>query len=69
MKKFMLLIFAAATAVLGGFRDTPQNETDLKLPSGFKARIFADDIGRARHMAVTPQGNVFVRLSRFCWRR
>lgn len=64
MKKFMLLIFAAATAVLGGFRDTPQNETDLKLPSGFKARIFADDIGRARHLAVTPQGNVFVRLSR-----
>lgn len=64
MKKIMLLIFAAATAVSGGFRDIPQNETDLKLPAGFTARIFADDIGRARHLAVTPQGNVFVKLSR-----
>jgi glucose/arabinose dehydrogenase len=38
-------------------------DTGLKLPAGFQATIFADDIGRARHLAVTPQGNVYVKLT------
>lgn len=44
----------------------PQQETtaDLKLPNGFKVQIFADDVGRARHLAVTEQGLVYVKLSR-----
>jgi glucose/arabinose dehydrogenase len=32
----------------------------ISLPPGFCATIFADDVGRARHMAVTPSGEVFV---------
>lgn len=36
----------------------------LKLPAGFGALKVADGIGRARHIAVTAQGDVFVKLMR-----
>lgn len=36
------------------------NDTGLKLPSGFCATIFADGIGHARHLAVAPDGVVYV---------
>lgn len=39
------------------------NETDLKLPQGFGATIFADSLGSARHLAVNEEGNVFVKLN------
>src|SRR5215469_3984146 len=32
----------------------------LKLPTGFCATVFADDIGRARHLVVAPNGVVYV---------
>lgn len=32
----------------------------ITLPAGFCATVFADDVGRARHIAVTPSGDVFV---------
>lgn len=64
MKKLAVIFLAAATAVLSGFQDRPLEESTLKLPAGFSATIFADDIGQARHLAVTPQGNVYVRLAR-----
>jgi len=32
----------------------------LKLPSGFCATVFADDLGHARHLAVSPDGTVYV---------
>jgi glucose/arabinose dehydrogenase len=36
----------------------------LKLPKGFGALKVAENIGRARHIAVTPQGSVFVKTSK-----
>jgi glucose/arabinose dehydrogenase/mono/diheme cytochrome c family protein len=36
------------------------NDTGLQLPPGFCATVFADDIGHARHMAVAPNGVVYV---------
>jgi glucose/arabinose dehydrogenase/mono/diheme cytochrome c family protein len=36
------------------------DDTGLKLPPGFCATIFADEIGHARHMAVAPSGVVYV---------
>jgi glucose/arabinose dehydrogenase len=36
----------------------------LKLPAGFGALKVADGIGRARHIAVTDQGDVYVKLMR-----
>ncbi len=38
----------------------PNDDTDLKLPSGFCATVFADKIGHARHMVVAPNGVVYV---------
>ena len=36
----------------------------LKLPAGFGALIAADTLGGARHMAVTKEGDMYVKLSR-----
>src|SRR5450631_4307460 len=38
----------------------PENDSDLKLPAGFCATIFADGIGHARHLVVAPNGVVYV---------
>lgn len=35
----------------------PENDSGLKLPPGFCATIFADDIGHARHLVVAPNTN------------
>ncbi len=40
--------------------DCPGDNGGITLPAGFCASVFADDLGRARHMAVTPTGDVFV---------
>lgn len=39
-------------------------KTGLKLPQGFKGTIVADNLGKARHIAVTSQGNIYVKLDR-----
>jgi glucose/arabinose dehydrogenase/mono/diheme cytochrome c family protein len=38
----------------------PSDDTGLKLPRGFCATIFADGIGHARHLVVTPNNVVYV---------
>jgi glucose/arabinose dehydrogenase len=38
----------------------PNDDSGLKLPPGFCASIFADGIGHARHMVVTPGGVLYV---------
>jgi glucose/arabinose dehydrogenase/mono/diheme cytochrome c family protein len=38
----------------------PSNDTGLTLPAGFCASIFADGIGHARHLVVSPGGVVYV---------
>jgi len=35
----------------------------LTLPAGFGADMIADNLGGARHLAVTPQGDIYVKLS------
>src|SRR5471030_1852895 len=35
----------------------------LTLPGGFSAAIIADNIGYARHMVATPQGDLYVHLA------
>ena len=64
MKKLILVLMAAVATVVLGFQVKPQQENELELPAGFSSQIFADGIGRARHLVVTPQGNVYVRLAR-----
>src|SRR5277367_3199131 len=38
----------------------PSDDSGLKLPAGFCATVFADQIGHARHMVVGPGGVVYV---------
>jgi glucose/arabinose dehydrogenase/mono/diheme cytochrome c family protein len=38
----------------------PNQDSGLKLPAGFCATVFADDIGHARHLVVAPNGVVYV---------
>ena len=38
----------------------PRNDTGLKLPEGFCATVFADDLGHARHLTIGPNGVVYV---------
>jgi glucose/arabinose dehydrogenase/mono/diheme cytochrome c family protein len=38
----------------------PNDDTALKLPPGFCATVFADGIGHARHLVVSPSGLVYV---------
>lgn len=39
------------------------NETELTLPEGFGATIFADSLGSARHLVTNDEGDVFVKLA------
>ena len=38
----------------------PSNDSGLKLPAGFCATVFAEDIGHPRHLVVAPNGTVYV---------
>lgn len=38
--------------------------TGIRVPEGFRSTVFADDVGRARHMAVSDSGWVYVALRR-----
>src|SRR5690606_19721117 len=61
MKKHVFSIVVAASCICQALG---QERIDIKLPPGFAAQVFADDVGRARHIAVTPQGHVYVKLGR-----
>ncbi|MDO7884496.1 PQQ-dependent sugar dehydrogenase [Hymenobacter cheonanensis] len=56
-------------ALLASRPTTPQvapdpNNAGLKLPAGFGALVVAETGGRARHLAVTPQGIIYVKLNK-----
>ncbi len=66
-----LAIHACASGVdSSGITDTNSKMTKaadpsgLKLPQGFTGKIVSDNIGRSRHIAVTAQGAVYVKLAR-----
>jgi len=69
---FFLLLLLAGIGAAAQVRPDADN-AGLKLPSGFGALRVADNIGRARHIAVTKEGDVFVKLERMkngggiCW--
>jgi hypothetical protein len=47
----------------GGGIECGDNNGGLELPAGFCAVVFADGLGRARHIAVTPAGDVYVAVA------
>ncbi len=56
----LMLTLAPAPAAFGQTGACPGSDAGLTLPRGFCATIFADHIGHARHMAVAPNGVVYV---------
>ncbi len=55
----------AALVALPAAAATPTCDPDnggLKLPPGFCARVVANDLGTARHIAVAPNGDIYVAL-------
>ncbi|HUP87811.1 MAG TPA: PQQ-dependent sugar dehydrogenase [Longimicrobiales bacterium] len=57
---FLLLACAEKNAVRTGPCDS--DNAGLKLPAGFCARVYADKVGAARHLAVAANGDVWVAL-------
>src|SRR6201995_637121 len=52
---------SGSASVLAAARSgCPKDESGLKLSPGFCATIFADGIGHARHLVVSPNGVVYV---------
>ncbi len=49
-----------STAKQAAHRACPGDDSGLTLPPGFCATIFADEIGHARHLVVSPSGVVYV---------
>src|ERR1044072_2765707 len=66
MRRVVVLSCAAATVVaVAALRgaSAPACDADnggLTLPQGFCAAVIATDVGRARHLVVAPNGDVFV---------
>jgi glucose/arabinose dehydrogenase/mono/diheme cytochrome c family protein len=54
------LVLTTATAVPLRAAEPPACAAELRLPAGFCASVFADEIGHARHLQVSPQGVVYV---------
>src|SRR5262249_28995411 len=55
----------AVPALVRRAAGTPACDADnggITLPQGFCAAVVADNVGRARHIAVAPNGDVFVTL-------
>lgn len=65
MKKYFI-VFSIFTSLATMANDSTKKVLPpaLKLPGGFKATVIAENIGNARHIAVTPTGNIFVKLSK-----
>src|SRR5947208_13867924 len=72
MKRLLSVFTAAATAVVivgvivgvvGRAAGAPACDPDnggLKLPQGFCAAVVAENVGKARHLVVAPNGDLFV---------
>lgn len=58
----MVLMTTAAFPVVSVAQ--PDTTAGLKLPEGFTARVVAQGLGRTRHLVVTPQSDIYVRLAR-----
>ena len=56
----LVMSLTGTIPALGEEQTCPQTDTGLSLPRGFCATIFADKIGHARQLAVTPDGAVYV---------
>jgi len=62
MKK-LLLFFITITLVFDLKAQSP-DAVKIKLPSGFSSEVIAKNLGRARHIAVNSNGDIYIKLER-----
>lgn len=61
----IVLLFLLCTSC-NGFKNSPKGDPDnggLFLPDGFEALVVVDSIGKARHLAVNDNGDIYVKLT------
>lgn len=63
MKKVFFSILSLALAVTAQAQKTTAN-VNLTLPTGFTSKVVANNLGRARHLAVNSNGDIYVKLER-----
>jgi len=63
MKKITFTLLAVSMVLLSASDNRVLQEV-IKLPAGFSMQMVAEDLGTARHIAVTPQGVVYVKLGK-----
>jgi len=70
MKKIVFYAFCLSISLAAfatgndGIKKAAEDNAGLKLPAAFTAVKISENIGRARHIAVTAQGNLYVKSSR-----
>jgi len=67
MQRLILTALLLTFATKAYAPDIPACDPDnggIKLPAGFCALVVADNLGKARHLAVAPNGDLFVALQR-----
>lgn len=60
MKNIVLLLLSLQIS----FFVTAQNAVALKLPSGFTSQVVTQEQGRVRHIAIAPNGTLYLKLER-----
>ena len=60
----VLTIGALAGCSAPGLPASDPDNGGLILPGGFEALVVADSVGRARHIAVNDNGDIYVKLTR-----
>ncbi|HET7125158.1 MAG TPA: c-type cytochrome [Bradyrhizobium sp.] len=56
----LILVKLGTASAAGSSTDCPGPDTSISLSPGFCATVFADNIGHARHIVVSPSGSVYV---------
>ena len=59
-----LMAIPALVISIASKNPTPADGAGLTLPTGFEANIVADNLGNTRHIAITKQGDIYVKLNR-----
>src|SRR5689334_1181438 len=59
-----ILFFLLSVLTLAGKAQPSSQDVTIQLPAGFSSTVVAKNLGRARHIAVNSNGDIYVKLER-----